>query len=193
MTDDYQMIPNDKEENWWFSDYSKWKDNVGWFNNNTKWWYHTESLNNHKKLSINPQISIWFHFQDYNLLELDVKTNIELPFIVWWYTKDNEWLDYLLEYFEIKNLLHKDISQISWWEKERVSIVRTFANKPNIVLLDEAGAALDERLKNKLYDFIKKYSKENTILAISHDPNLKNLLNLNNQIYNWNFKILKQS
>jgi len=152
-----------------------------------------EKQNNNQfpKFPQNSQISIWFHFQDYNLLDLDVKTNIDLPFIIWWYQKDEKWIKYLLQYFEIEHLINKDINEISWWEKERVSIVKALASKPKILLLDEAGAALDEYLKNKLYRFIEDYSKENIVLYISHDPNFISRFNLKKEIYNKNFKILK--
>ena len=136
-------------------------------------------------------ITISFHFQDYLLLNLDVKTNIELPFILNKQKIDKKWLDYLLDYFEIKKLYNKKIENISWWEKERVSIVRCFVNKPNLVLLDEAWSALDNKLKLKLYNFIKEYSKENTIFFVSHDQSFIDYFKLKNTLYKNSLKILK--
>jgi len=160
---------------WWFIKADSWEILFNW-KKIKKWQIEDKNFN------------LWFHFQNYNLLDLDVQTNINLPFIIWKNIKNNKWIDYLLEYFEIKNLLKKDINQISWWEKERVSIVKAFANKPSLVLLDEAGAALDERLKKKLYDFLLNYSKDNIVILITHDNNFIEQLKLN-EIYNGNFKI----
>ncbi len=158
---------------------------IGWFIKPDSW---KIILSSHK-ISNNHQIPIWFHFQDYNLLDLDVKTNIELPFTFWKYKKNEKWINYLLDYFEIKKLINKDINQISGWEMERVSIVKAFVNKPYLVLLDEAWAALNEELRNKLYNFIKDYSKNNIVVLITHDNNFIQQLNLK-KVYNWNFKIL---
>ena len=173
---------------WWFIFPDKWE--IYYQQNNEI--FHIKQWKIVKQENISSSslftVSLGFHFQDYNLLDLDVKTNIELPFLIWKYQKDNNWINYLLEYFEIKNLLNKNINEISWWEKERVSIVKAFANKPHIVLLDEAGAALDERLKTKLYDFLLDYSKDNIVFLISHDKNFIDKLNLK-EVYNWNFKI----
>lgn len=133
----------------------------------------------------------WFHFQDYNLLEIDVKTNLQLPFIIWEQKKDEKWVDYLVKYFEIWKLLNKNIENISWWEKERVSLVKAFVNKPHIAFLDEAWAALDERLKNKVFKFIKDYWKENIVFFVSHDKNIQEYFWLQKIIYKWDFNILR--
>ena len=133
----------------------------------------------------------WFSFQDYSLLDLTVKDNLELPFLIWKNTKDEKWIDYLIDYFQITNILDKKIQGISWGEKERVSIIKAFINKPNIVFLDEADGALDNKLKTKLYDFIKDYAQENLIFFISHDKEFLEIFNLKNIIYSWNFQVLR--
>jgi len=132
----------------------------------------------------------WFSFQDYSLLDLTVKDNLELPFLIWKNTKDKKRINYLVDYFQISNILYKKIQNISWGEKERVSIIKAFIHRPNIVFLDEAGGALDEKLKNKLYDFIKNYSQEKLIFFISHDKDFIKFFNLENILYDWVFKIL---
>jgi len=166
----------------------------------TVWWYIKPlswgiflDWKNIKNDILNYRKQNWFHFQNYNLIDLDVKTNLQLPFIVWKQTKDKQWLDHLIEYFEIWKLLNKNINQISWWEKERTSIVKAFANKPYIIFLDEAWAALDERLKNKAFKFLKNYWKEHIVFFVSHDKNIKNYFNLDKLVYDDNFQILKQS
>lgn len=132
----------------------------------------------------------WFHFQDFNLIELSVQENLQLPFILGKSFKDKLRVDHLLEYFEISHLLKKNINEISGWEKERVSIVKSFASKPKLVFLDEATASLDQRLKIKVFDFIKKYAKENIVFLINHDKNFIDFFKLENSIYEDNFQVL---
>lgn len=133
----------------------------------------------------------WFSFQDYSLLDLTVRDNLELPFLIWKNTKDEKWIDYLIDYFQITNILDKKIQEISWGEKERVSIIKAFIHKPNIVFLDEAGGALDNKLKTKLYAFIKDYAQENIIFFVSHDKEFLEIFNLKNIIYSWTFQVLR--
>jgi len=132
----------------------------------------------------------WFSFQDYSLLDLSVKDNLSLPFLIWENQKDEKWIDYLINYFQIENLLEKNIYDISWWEKWRVSIIKAFIHKPKIVFLDEADAALDNKLKKKLYDFIKEYSQDNIIFFISHDKDFLDEFNLKKSIFEWDFNVL---
>lgn len=125
---------------------------------------------------------VWFAFQDFRLLEdFSVYDNIMMPFNIWNCKFDKDWIDYIVKYFEIFDILNNDVSFISWWEKERVSIVKSFAHKPEVILLDEPGTYLDEKLKNKLFSFIYNYSKEAICVFTSHDNELKDYLGLVNQ------------
>ncbi len=161
---------------WWYIKPLSWRIFLNWKNIN--------KIKNYKKQN-------WFHFQDFNLINLDVKSNLQLPFLIWKKTKDTRWLDYLIDYFEVWNLLDKNINHISWWEKERVSIIKAFANKPNIIFLDEAGSALDERLKNKVFEFIKDYWKEHIVFLITHYSETKNFFWFKKTLYDDNFQIMK--
>lgn len=132
----------------------------------------------------------WFSFQNENLLDLDVKSNLELPFLFWENKLDKKWKEKLIKYFEIESLVLKNISELSWWEQQRISIIKSFIHKPQLVLLDEADSSLDTRLKEKFYNFLIDYSENNLIIMISHDENSKNKFKLKNKIYDWNFSIL---
>jgi ABC-type lipoprotein export system ATPase subunit len=167
---------------WWFIKPDKWE--ISYIENNIQYY-----IKQWKLYPENKNTKIWIHFQNYNLLELDVKDNINLSFILNWYKKDINWISKLLDYFEIKDLTNKNIEKISWWEKERVSIVKALVTKPKILLLDEAGSALDNRLKNKLYAFLTDYSKNNIVFLVSHDKEIIKFFELKGSIYQGNFNI----
>ncbi|MBP9779531.1 ATP-binding cassette domain-containing protein [Candidatus Gracilibacteria bacterium] len=77
----------------------------------------------------------------------------------------------LLNYFELDSLEGHLLTSLSAGQRERVSIVRSLVHKPKIVLLDEPGVNLDDRLFNKLFDYIllEKNEYERTFVIVSHD------------------------
>jgi vitamin B12/bleomycin/antimicrobial peptide transport system ATP-binding/permease protein len=58
--------------------------------------------------------------------------------------------------------------RLSEGEKQRLSIARALLFKPDLLLLDEATAALDEPSEIKLYRLLRARLPETTILATSH-------------------------
>lgn len=132
--------------------------------------------------------TIWTFWQNYNLLNLDIKSNLVLPFLVYKKKLDSKWKTHLFDYFQLNFSEKDDIEKLSSWEKERIWIIKAFIHKPELVLLDEVWNSLDEKLKIKLLDFLLDYSKKNIIFLVSHDYYFK--VNLKwNLIYDKNFKI----
>ena len=133
----------------------------------------------YRELSKYRNSSVWFAFQDFNLLDsFTVEENILLHFIIWKTEIDEDWKKYLCKYFEIEKLLDKKVSKISGWEKERVSIIKSIIHKPKILLLDEPWNSLNIELKNKLYTLINDYSKDNIVINILHDEYAKDFFEL---------------
>lgn len=83
-----------------------------------------------------------------------------------------------LELFKVEKLANKFPHEISGGEQQRVALARAMAPHPDILLLDEPFSALDQNLKNKLYQETKKIFKEKglTVLIVSHDKNEAELL-----------------
>ncbi len=144
---------------WWFLEPENWKILFEWKN----------LYKNKEKLINFRQKIIWFSYQNLNLIdELSVEDNLNLKAKLTWEKIDNSWKNYLLEFFEVKNLLNKKISEISWWQALRVSLIKSVLLKPKILLLDEPESWLDSKLIKKLQNFQKDYAKENLVIISSH-------------------------
>lgn len=112
---------------------------------------------------------VWFSFQDHVLLEdCNVNHNLDLPFLLWWWSMDSAWRKYLIDMFDIQWLLHKSIDQISGWEKERVSIIKAFIHKPSVLILDEPGDSLDQQKRKKLFALMQTYAEQNLVIFTTH-------------------------
>jgi len=119
------------------------------------------------KGNITPNIkSIGYIFQEDRLLPyLTILKNL---FII-----DNDFkkIKNLLKHFNVYNLKNKYPHQLSGGEKQRISIIRAFLRKNDLILMDEPFKSLDYNLKLNLVDMIYKlYNKTNkTIILVTHD------------------------
>lgn len=60
-------------------------------------------------------------------------------------------------------------SQLSGGQRQRVAIARAMIQKPDYLLLDEAGSALDYKTYSKIHASIKEQMEGRTIVFIAHD------------------------
>ena len=79
----------------------------------------------------------------------------------------------LLELFRIEDLKSKYPHEISGGEQQRVAFARSMAPSPKFLMLDEPFSALDEKLKETLYnDLLEIFLKKNfSVLLVTHDEN----------------------
>jgi molybdate/tungstate transport system ATP-binding protein len=77
----------------------------------------------------------------------------------------------LLDYFGIAHLAQRAPSDLSPGEKQRVTLARALASKPELFLFDEPFSALDAEAHQQLRDELKSYLRALAIPAIfvSHD------------------------
>ncbi len=83
---------------------------------------------------------------------------------------------------KIRNVLKKvGLSQInltippeklSGGQQRRLAVAVQLLRNPNIILLDEPTAGLDWSMKNDVKDLIQRLSSENSIIVVTHEPEL---------------------
>ena len=61
------------------------------------------------------------------------------------------------------------IGELSGGQKQRVFIARALVTNPDILLLDEPTASIDNKGQNELYALLKELNYKITIIVVSHD------------------------
>jgi ATP-binding cassette subfamily C protein len=64
-------------------------------------------------------------------------------------------------------------AKLSGGQRQRISIARALASRPRLLILDEATTALDPATERAICETLKELVGEVTILAISHQPALR--------------------
>ena len=115
---------------------------------------------------------IGFIFQQYNLLQnLTVYENVIIgselgtnPFNI----------DDLLKKTGLENARNKYPYQLSGGEQQRVSVIRSLAKNPGIILCDEPTGALDEKNSRQVLKVLQSLNIEynKTVILITHNPGI---------------------
>lgn len=86
------------------------------------------------------------------------------------YSKKNKnKLKDILNSLKINDLKNKQINELSGGEMQKVFLARSLIKEPNLLLLDEPFANIDNESKNKYLKLLKDLSENMTIMLISHD------------------------
>jgi molybdate transport system ATP-binding protein len=77
----------------------------------------------------------------------------------------------LLETFELTEQRSRNVADLSGGQKQRVALARALAPKPDLLLLDEPFAALDETLRRSLRSELRRVQKTvgTPIVMVTHD------------------------
>ena len=99
------------------------------------------------------------------LLGLEINNNL---------TKENiNYVKHLLKTYGLGDFINAYPSNLSGGMRQRVSLIRTLATKPDIILLDEPFSALDAQsrlaVSDDVYNIIKKEKK--SAIMVTHDIN----------------------
>lgn len=84
--------------------------------------------------------------------------------------EENEYIEYLMNKFEISDLKYKLVDELSGGQKQRVMIVRALANRPKLLILDEPDFGVDATSQNILHEVLKELNQKEkvTILFVTH-------------------------
>ena len=131
-----------------------------------------------EKLLLDYRRSIWVIFQDYKLIEgKTVYENVAFAMEVCGY-KDTQIQKRVPQILEQVGLLMKKqtlVEELSWGEKQRVSIARALVHNPSIIIGDEPTGNLDPVTASEIMDIFEDLNKDGkTIIIASHDKNIVN-------------------
>lgn len=120
--------------------------------------------------------NIWVIFQDYKLMESkSVYENVAFAMEVCGYNDKyiQKKVPETLEQVKILSKKDKFVSELSWWEKQRVSIARALVHNPNIIIWDEPTWNLDPITAMDVMNIFIDLNKEwKTIIIATHDKNI---------------------
>ncbi len=63
----------------------------------------------------------------------------------------------------------KPVREFSGGMKRRVAVVRAVCCRADLIILDEPFKGLDEALRARVMDYVKKHSEGKTVLCVTHD------------------------
>ncbi|EFK94734.1 ABC transporter, ATP-binding protein [Finegoldia magna ACS-171-V-Col3] len=119
-----------------------------------------------KKISFVPQDLIVFP-------ALTVKENLEMKADISG-VNDFDYETFIKKY-EMEELFKLNSAKnLSGGEIKKLMILRALINEPELLILDEPTANLDEEYVDKFLDLLDELNKKMTIICVTHDSRLKN-------------------
>ena len=84
-------------------------------------------------------------------------------------SEDRMAVERVLARLEIAHLKHRQIGRLSGGERQRVYLARAIVGNPELLLLDEPTASVDQKMKTSIYDLLDTLKKDMAILLVTHD------------------------
>ena len=131
-------------------------------------------LDTEKKQCLSPERrQVGFVFQDDLLFpHLSVKANLRygMPSR----SRPESKLEHVVAILELKELLHRYPRSLSGGERRRVALGRAILRNPQLLLLDEPLTGLDDRLKDRVVEYVQRVLQEYRLptLLVTHEKSL---------------------
>lgn len=119
-----------------------------------------------KKISFVPQDLIVFP-------ALTIKENLEMKADISG-VDDFDYEKFIKKYNMEELLKLNSAKNLSGGEIKKLMILRALINEPELLILDEPTANLDEEYVDKFLDLLDELNKKMTIICVTHDSRLKN-------------------
>jgi len=114
---------------------------------------------------------VGFVFQDFNIIDtFTISQNIGLAVELQGHQINNEHLSSILDYVGLSGYEARKGNEVSGGQKQRIAIARALIKKPTIILADEPTGNLDSSTSNQIMELLKKVSRDNLVVIVSHDP-----------------------
>lgn len=113
--------------------------------------------------------------QSHFIASLSVLENIVLTSWLSDKTQKTEKAKNLLKQLGLEDQMHKNTSQLSIGQQQRVSIARALINEPKVLLADEPTSSLDDDNAKIVADLLSNLSKQYnaSLVIVTHDQRLK--------------------
>lgn len=111
-------------------------------------------------------------FQSSPMIAGTVFDNLNIPREIFGDTLPVDRAKQLLAMVDLENIpLKQNIKSLSGGERSRISIARTFVNRPSVLLLDEVTSSLDYTLVKEIERLIVRLQREEkvTVIWVTHD------------------------
>jgi zinc transport system ATP-binding protein len=91
------------------------------------------------------------------------------PMLGWYRSRDRAAAIRVLAEVEAADLAHRRIGTLSGGQLQRVLLARALVAEPEILILDEPTANIDQRMEGDIFDLLAQLNQRLTILVVSHD------------------------
>jgi zinc transport system ATP-binding protein len=123
-----------------------------------------------KRIGYVPQITSFDKDFPINVMDVVLMGRLSVrPLFQRYTSEDKKAVERALDRLEIFHLKHRQIGQLSGGERQRVYLARAIVGNPELLLLDEPAASIDQKMKTSVYDLLGTLKKDMAILLVTHD------------------------